>query len=277
MNYDKLTVPIQDMLETIHIMLMGAFGGMMGDQREGLLSIYHHAGGLYTLFMDVITHIGVENLCHRAYLRAKFQALVTPIIERSDALLNGIDGPLNEEQVIAVEYLHNTGELLSRYINQLWMTSLIMNNQLRARLRPTPLADLIPLEPAPDIHDDVVYQKELNGHASVMADAEQIIAAVYELLFNAARYTHAGHIILRAEPSATSLYISVEDSGVGIASRWHDTIFEPFWQVDDGREGLGLGLYIARAIARVHGGTLEVDSLWGQGSTFQLSLPLSHR
>lgn len=273
MNYDKLTLPIQDMLESINILLMGGFGGMMGDQREGLLSIYHHAGGLYTLFMDVITHIGVDNLCQRPYLRAKFQGLINPIIERSNALLEGVDGPLNEEQIIAVEYLHNTGQLLSRYINQLWLASLIMNNQLRARLQITSLANLIPTKPPADLYEEVAYIKKLEAHGYIKADPEQIMACIYELLFNAARYTHVGQITLRSQHSATSIHISVEDTGVGIASRWHDSIFEPFWQVDDGREGLGLGLYIARAIARAHGGALEVDSLWGQGSQFHLTLP----
>jgi signal transduction histidine kinase len=72
------------------------------------------------------------------------------------------------------------------------------------------------------------------------------------------------------------IIVTVRDTGPGIAREEQRLIFEKFGRARAGnaRPGTGLGLFIARSIAEAHGGTLDVHSVPGQGSTFLLSLPL---
>ena len=70
--------------------------------------------------------------------------------------------------------------------------------------------------------------------------------------------------------------VTVTDHGDGIPPEHQEKIFEQFGRVDGtNKPGSGLGLYISRAIAEAHGGTLDVSSAPGQGATFRLSLPAS--
>ena len=70
--------------------------------------------------------------------------------------------------------------------------------------------------------------------------------------------------------------LSVSDDGAGIPPDQQEKIWQRFYQVDaarSGGEGTGLGLYMVRQIARLHGGTAEVESVPGQGSTFTVRIP----
>ena len=75
----------------------------------------------------------------------------------------------------------------------------------------------------------------------------------------------------------TQVVISVKDTGIGISSSDLPRIFERFYRCDQSRSqaGIGLGLSLARAIARVHGGDITATSTLNQGSTFTVTLPKS--
>jgi signal transduction histidine kinase len=104
---------------------------------------------------------------------------------------------------------------------------------------------------------------------------EQIIA---NLITNALRYggNKPIHVIVSAHEG--DAIIHVQDHGNGIPSSEHQRIFEKFERLGNNevREGLGMGLYIARQLARAHGGDLTVSSVCGEGSRFTLQLPLAH-
>ena len=78
---------------------------------------------------------------------------------------------------------------------------------------------------------------------------------------------------------ADAVRIRVSDTGVGIKAEHLPQLFQPFRQVGTGlarnHEGTGLGLAICRRLAEILGGRVEVDSVWGRGSTFTLTLPLA--
>jgi signal transduction histidine kinase len=112
---------------------------------------------------------------------------------------------------------------------------------------------------------------------SVRGDRERLRQVVINLVDNAVKYSPTGeevHVVARAENG--SVLVSVEDRGPGIPREKHQLIFEKFGRVSvgGGKPGTGLGLFIARSIAEAHGGTLDVFSTPGQGSTFTLALPL---
>ncbi|MCI5157447.1 MAG: hypothetical protein D3906_03235, partial [Candidatus Electrothrix sp. AUS1_2] len=107
--------------------------------------------------------------------------------------------------------------------------------------------------------------------------------AVINQLNNALTYSPAGSsVLVRAASYQESagkkwVKISVEDKGCGIERKHLDRIFERFYRCDKARSrangGTGLGLSIVKHIARSHGGSVEVESQFGKGSTFTLKLP----
>jgi signal transduction histidine kinase len=103
------------------------------------------------------------------------------------------------------------------------------------------------------------------------------------LLANAVKFAERGDIVLavhtEGEDANQRVMFTVSDTGAGITPEHHDQIFDPFWRVDPtltrAREGTGLGLSVARHLARLLGGDVVLTaSALGRGSTFEFSLPV---
>jgi len=110
---------------------------------------------------------------------------------------------------------------------------------------------------------------------AIQGDSDALIRLFVNLLDNAVKYTERGGISVAARADADGLRVSVADTGMGIPPEHLSHIFERFYRVDESRSGrgVGLGLAIALETARAHGGTLEVDSTPGVGTTFTVFLP----
>jgi len=110
----------------------------------------------------------------------------------------------------------------------------------------------------------------------VAADAAKLRVIVMNLLSNAVKFTTAGVISVGAEVEPDGVVLAIRDSGRGIAPEDHERIFEPFRQVDGSptrtEAGTGIGLPIARKLARLMGGDVTVASTLGKGATFFLRL-----
>jgi signal transduction histidine kinase len=131
-------------------------------------------------------------------------------------------------------------------------------------------------------------QKELKIRAQlpeqpvwVQGDAAALERLFLIFLENAVKYTpFGGHVDVRLRPENSAAIAEVRDSGIGIAATDIPHIFERFYQADPSRSrengGRGLGLAIGRWIAQAHGGDISVESKVGEGSSFQIRLPLSY-
>ncbi len=110
----------------------------------------------------------------------------------------------------------------------------------------------------------------------VQGDRRKLQRVIANLIDNAIKYTQPGgkvRVDLRNEPGRVC--VEVSDTGIGIEAKDLPRIFERFYRCDESRHqtGNGLGLSLAQAIARSHGGGLSVDSRPGKGSVFSLILP----
>jgi signal transduction histidine kinase len=81
-----------------------------------------------------------------------------------------------------------------------------------------------------------------------------------------------GDIIIKGAADNRWVYISVQDTGPGIAKENHEAVFEPFFTTK--KDGMGMGLYIISNIAKTFGGRLELESELGKGCTFTVTLPV---
>jgi signal transduction histidine kinase len=145
--------------------------------------------------------------------------------------------------------------------------------------------DVEDVELGPWLTSVVAFWKELNpeyeftlidGHDIVLSvDRERLRQIVDNLISNAVKYgKSAKRVTVEAEVVDGNVRIHVRDEGPGIAPEQLASIFNRFQRVPgQGGRGHGLGLYIAAALARLHGGVLTVESEMGKGSVFTLMLP----
>jgi heavy metal sensor kinase len=113
---------------------------------------------------------------------------------------------------------------------------------------------------------------------AILADEDMVIQLLLNLLDNAVKYTESGgEVRIGWRAVDTEVEISVRDTGAGIAPEHLPRIFDRFYRADPARSraegGAGLGLSICRWIAEAHGGTISVESVLGEGSTFTVKLP----
>ncbi len=112
----------------------------------------------------------------------------------------------------------------------------------------------------------------------ISADPMRLASAVENLISNAIKYTHAGgSVAVNAGVDGNEMWIAVRDTGTGIGPDEQEKVFEPFYRGNQGRrikQGMGLGLSIARDLVEAHGGWISLDSDLGKGSAFTIHLPL---
>lgn len=274
-QYDKLFDPIRDVNHSLEALLNDAFGRLSGDQREGLKHIYANAWGLHTLIMDVVTSLGIENIAQRDYLREKFTQHADPMVTVTQALLDGVDGPLTDEQAVSIEFIHETGEFLQRAIDRLWLYSQLEHDQIKPTVQSLALEDVLDPLQLPLTDEYVALDLQVPHDAPhIKGDLTYLRWSLNELVQNAIQATDSGSITIRVEDGMrhNELAIIVEDTGRGISSAQHRQIFEPFFQIASTQLGMGLGLYLVVQFMSLSGGHIHCESRAERGMRFTLTL-----
>ncbi|MBP1994204.1 hybrid sensor histidine kinase/response regulator [Paenibacillus eucommiae] len=113
----------------------------------------------------------------------------------------------------------------------------------------------------------------------VFADENRVIQIIFNLLHNAVKYTNEGEVSIRGDVKDGRASIVISDTGIGMDEETMRRVFEPYEQADPGKTmiegGFGLGLSISKQLVELHGGTLQVSSVPGQGSEFVFTLQLA--
>ena len=108
----------------------------------------------------------------------------------------------------------------------------------------------------------------------VFTNTKQAVRALVALLDNAMKFTAQGDILLLINIEGSNLEFCVDDTGTGVLSDYAEKIFEPYVKLNDYLEGNGLGLTIARSIARRLGGDVRLDTEYHSGARFVFTLPI---
>jgi signal transduction histidine kinase/CheY-like chemotaxis protein len=125
---------------------------------------------------------------------------------------------------------------------------------------------------ASNIH--ITVDLQIESSAMVMGDDSELREVLVNMVFNAIdAMPEGGTLTLTTRTAGDSVIITVIDTGVGMYPEVRSKIFDPFFTTK-GKAGLGLGLAVSFGIIRRHGGNIEVDSEYGKGTEFRITLPL---
>jgi PAS domain S-box-containing protein len=222
------------------------------------------------------------------FLASMSHELRTPlnsIIGYAEVILDGLDGPLNEELEEDVGAIHGSGKLLLNLINDILDLAKIEAGQMELEYAEVDVKEFMSriLDSSRILVKDKPVDLKLNVEdsvpATIHADPVRLQQIVNNLISNAAKFTEQGSITLNTTAENGDVRVSVIDTGTGIDEDKLEVIFERFRQADQSSTrragGTGLGLDITRRLVHMHGGEIHVTSTLGEGSTFSFTLPLT--
>ncbi|MFN8661571.1 MAG: PAS domain-containing sensor histidine kinase [Thermomicrobiales bacterium] len=262
------------------------------------VQLYPSPAGLAVFFRDIterkrqhealvqaLDHTQAANQVTRRFLTMMSHELRTPlqaILGYAELVLATAPRDLQAETLEDIRTIHAAARRLVRLIAQMLDFSRLEAGQQEIQLEPVTLATIVeevvqesaPQAAAKHLRVDIDIPDRL---PRVLGDAMAIHQILLNLVSNAIKFTHAGGIAISARATADEVTIAVADTGIGMEPEVVDHIFEEFWQAESGMtrrfEGSGLGLAITRGLTDALGGQLTVESVPGDGSRFQLTLP----
>jgi PAS domain S-box-containing protein len=220
-----------------------------------------------------------------AFLATMSHELRTPlnsIIGFTGILLQGLVGPLNDEQELQLGMVKTSARHLLNLINEILDLSKIEAGQVELRPEPFDLRALI--DKTIQTMAPLAEKKQLKLIADVAPDIGLVIndphrveQILINLLSNAIKFTAQGHVRIECQARDGWLLTSVIDTGIGVKPEDMNKLFTSFRQLDSTlarqHEGTGLGLAICQKLAGLLGGEIRVESIWGVGSNFTFALP----
>ena len=219
-----------------------------------------------------------------AVMSHELRTPLTAIVGYQELLAAGIAGSVTDEQLKYLRRIGASAQHLREIIEEILTFSGLESGREMLRPEPTDLT-LLATDTA-DVVAPAAREKGLTFDVVVpdrplraTTDPAKLRRILLNLLNNAVSFTNEGGIRLVLEQDDGEAVFRVEDTGIGIAPESLERIFEPFWQEQRGltREvgGTGLGLAVARRLARMLGGDVTVESELGKGSTFTARVPLT--
>jgi len=229
-----------------------------------------------------------------ATMSHEFRTPLNSIIGFTGIVLQELAGPLNPEQRKQLDMVRGSARHLLALVNDVLDISKIEAGQFDVAREPFDIPasiDKVCALFAPQLEaKGLALRAEIApGLGGAVGDARRFEQVLFNLLGNAIKFTDRGAVALAAEriadyapggggPGIAAVRITVTDTGIGIKAEDIPDLFQPFRQIDSGlariHEGSGLGLAICHRLTALMGGEIGVESDWGKGSTFRVTLPL---
>ncbi|MEL6967048.1 MAG: ATP-binding protein [Pseudomonadota bacterium] len=216
----------------------------------------------------------------------EFRAPLTSIKGFAETLQSGIYGPLNEKQREYAGDITSSSMVLQALVDNLLDLATVDAGIMQLDIEDLSLQAAVHAAArsvAESLKEQGVklslkHTAAAQGNGTFPADAVRVQQILFNVITNAVRFSpEGGTIVLESHLDDEQATISITDSGPGIPEDVRETLFERFrGRVGDGRRGAGLGLAIAKSLAELHGGSLELDADYTDGARFVCRLPL-HR
>ncbi len=205
------------------------------------------------------------------------------IIGIVESLLEGAAGGLNKKLRSNLDLVVSSGRRLSSLVNDILDFSKLKEKEIQLNQVAVSLEGLV--DETIQMYNHLKGSKPIEilsdckGVFPVHADKDRLQQIITNLMANAIKFTHEGHIKVVAKTIGNMIKISVIDTGIGIEKESLEKIFKSFEQADGSAQrsygGTGLGLPITKQLIQLHGGEISVQSEPGQGSTFSFTLPIA--
>jgi PAS domain S-box-containing protein len=223
-----------------------------------------------------------------ANMSHEFRTPLNAILGYTHMLLNNVTGQVTDPQRKSLSRIDSNARHLLALINDILDITRIEAGRMPLNATTFGIGELFDevqseLEPIIKRSNLAVMAKVRGVVPSLRSDRQKVKQIVLNLLSNALKFTPAGSVTMTAsyDGRVRQVAIAVKDTGVGIPPEDQVKVFEDFRQLDSsparGYGGTGLGLSICRRLAQILGGTIELDSSPGAGSTFILRLPAKAR
>ena len=219
-----------------------------------------------------------------ANMSHEFRTPLNAILGYTHMLLNGVTGPISEPQRKSLTRIDSNSQHLLALINDILDITRIEAGRMPLNLSTFIIPVLV--EEVMSELEPIIKRSNLSVRAlmpknlpAVKSDRQKVKQIVLNLLSNALKFTPSGSVTIAASYDARErvIGIGVRDTGVGIGPDDQLKVFEDFRQLDSsparGYGGTGLGLSICRRLSQMLGGTIDLESDVGKGSTFTLRLP----
>ncbi|MGE0159514.1 MAG: ATP-binding protein [Gemmatimonadales bacterium] len=212
----------------------------------------------------------------------EFRTPLTLMLGPTEDLLAGTQGVVSSEQRAQLELIRRNELRLQRLVNALLEFSRIEAGRVQASYEPVDIAAL-----TRDLAGSFRSAVERAGlrfnvtcepvHEPTYVDSRMWEQIVLNLLSNAFKFTFEGQIDVSLSPVEKGVQLRVADTGVGVRAEELPRLFERFHRVEGTRarthEGSGIGLALVQELVRLHGGSIQAESAYGEGTSFTVTIP----
>ncbi|HEY1810093.1 MAG TPA: ATP-binding protein [Acidobacteriaceae bacterium] len=283
--YEEIEQQNQELLKTLQELRarqdeLELLNRELEDTNRGVVALYaelderadylRRASELKTKFLSNVSH--------------EFRTPLNSVISLARLLMDRIDGDLTPEQMKQVGFIESSARDLQEMVNDLLDLAKVEAGKIRIRPKQFEVHELFSalkgmLKPllADNTSVELIFD-DAQGLPRLYTDEGKVSQILRNLISNALKFTPSGQVRISAETSGEHLILfSVADTGIGIPSEHHETIFREFSQVDnplqERHRGTGLGLPLCRNLALLLGGRIWLESEPQKGSTFYVAIP----
>jgi signal transduction histidine kinase len=219
-----------------------------------------------------------------AYMSHEFRTPINSIRSITRLLLDRVDGPLTGEQERQVSFIQQNATEFAEMVDDLLDLAKVEAGRVEISPAWFEMVDLFsalrgmfkPVLTNPDVN--LVFEQP-EDIPKLFTDDRKLSQILRNFISNALKFTPRGEVRVSAQLAGTGrVTFSVTDTGIGIATEFHESIFEDFSQVQSPLQkrlrGTGLGLSLSKKLAELLGGSVRLQSAPGKGSVFSVTIPV---
>jgi signal transduction histidine kinase/CheY-like chemotaxis protein len=281
---DELQIQNRELMKTLDELRerkeeLGRINAELQDTNRGVVALYAELDERadYLRRASELKSSFLSNMSH------EFRTPLNSMLALTRMLLDRMDGDLTPEQDQQLRFIQQSAQELAEMVDDLLDLAKVEAGRLEVKPKAFEVAELFGalrgmLKPLlADNALNLVFEPA-DSLPSLFTDEQKVSQILRNFISNAIKFTPRGEVRIQACQCDDQIEFSVTDTGIGISKSDQGVIFEEFAQIESTLQkrvkGTGLGLPLSRKLAQLLGGTVEVDSTVGIGSSFRLIVPI---